>query len=196
MVLRKLNARNVDLIDTGINMNNGIIHSTILRNIKANVTMVGAVTRGIAFNIRQDVEDANIRVTGSDVKSFSAGSMKNSSLYVGVAGTPDENGDGVYDLPELVNILDGYEIKTFRIKGYRGAAGDLFTNSNVAADAIGTAQLKDVTLDNTPEDGDEGFPFGLAANTIKRLTLRQGRTNYTWPDNWLADPQDLEIRLV
>ncbi|MDY6914538.1 MAG: Ig-like domain-containing protein [Planctomycetota bacterium] len=193
-ILTKLNARNVDLINNGINMN-GIIHSIMLRNVQANITMVGVAPRGVLFRVFQAVEDANIRITGSDVRNFTTGRMTNSSLYVGVAGTPDENGDGTYDLPELINILDDHEIKVFRITGFRGAVGDLFTNSNIAADAIGTAQLRDATLDNTPDEGD-AVPFGLATNNIRRLTLRQGQTNYTWPNNWLADPQDLEIRLV
>ena len=38
----------------------------------------------------------------------------------------------------------------FMIKGYAGAAGDLFTNSNVAADSIRVMSLQNATLDDRP----------------------------------------------
>ena len=65
-----------------------------------------------------------------------------------------------------------------------------FIASDVAAWIIGTAKLTNAQLDNG------GTPFGLAANDIGHVYLRQDGTDYTWPARWLADPDDLVVRLV
>ncbi|KKK57074.1 hypothetical protein LCGC14_3058140, partial [marine sediment metagenome] len=95
-----------------------------------------------------------------------------------------------------------YSIKRLTIKGYKGVVGDLFVNSNIAADYIGTLQLRDATLDN------DGTPFGVAANTLNSLKLRRfnqvgGKSfSYKWDkttSTWIGTPtlaaQDLTVRL-
>ncbi len=190
---RALVASTMDLIDDGINMPSGIIESISLRSIQADVTMSGVGSKGVSFKIKEDVSGSNIRVSDCNVRSFLAGKMLNSSLYVGVMGTPDENTDDVYDLPEIADLLVDHKILRFTIKGYRGSTGDYFTNSNIAADYIGSVSLRNATLDNS------GEAFGLTANTLRRLSLRQDRSRYSWRNgawNPLLTADDLAVRLV
>jgi len=126
--------------------------------------------------------------------------MVNTSVYGGALGAPDANSDGVFDLPQLANLVSGFKISRLSITGYSGAGNDLFVNTNIGCDYIGTASLRNALLDNTRtvdnQTEDLGV-FGIAARTIKRLKLRQqDGANYTWPNNWLADPMDLTIRVV
>ena len=175
----------------GINMPSNIIEKMTFQNIKANITMTGLVTKGVVIKVRQAIENANIRVTGSDVRSLTTGSMINSTLYCNVLATPDANQDGVSDLPNVGDLLPGFKIRSVKIKGYRNApVTDFFTNSNIAAFEIRKVSIKNATLNNF------GEAFGITANTLKRLSLRQGRTRYKYPTKWLADPLDLTIRVV
>jgi len=199
--VRQFMASGVDLIDNGLDMT-GYIRSLRLRSIQADVLMTGVCEQPIQIRVSEQVEDSNIRITNCNVSSFQAGSMIDSSLYVGVLGAPDENADGVFDLPEVVNLLPDFRINKFTISGYRGAVGDLFVNSNISADYVGTVKLMNARLDNRDflNEEDEEMTdlgeFGFAANTLRRLSLRQDRVNYTYPTNWLAAPDDLTIRLV
>ncbi len=180
----------------GIDMSSGVIISSQLRNLSGDVVMGRYVQRGgVSFNIAQKVEDSNIRITEANVTSFTAGSMINSSLHVGVLGRPDDNGDGVTDLPSLADMRSDFKIGRVRIKGYRGAVGDLFANSNLAADSIGMVQLKNATLDN------DGETFGIATNNARlRVSLTQTtpRGRFSFRNGaWTTDPGgDLEVRLV
>ena len=194
--LNCLVGRNVDLVDEGVNMPNGLIRSLTLRNIMADITMGGATpprVRGIYFKVSQGITDSNITITNTNVHSFITGSMVRSSLYVGVSGAADVDEDGVNDLPPVADITGEFRINFLRIRGYRGAVGDLFVNSNVAAGRIGSATLKNVALDNG------GTVFGLAANTLRSAIIRQtyGRARFV-RGNWRSalDMQDMVVRLV
>jgi hypothetical protein len=204
-VLYTLNARWITLLDGGINMPDGAIRSLSLRSIRGgDVTMFGLPLAAISLKVYESIEGANIHITDGDIRSMAVGKMVNSSVYVGVMGVRDQNGDGVNDLPNAADFRDSHEIKRFTITGYSGAYGNLFVNSNLAADRLGTVSLKNAELENQPDtDGDgepdeEHEPFGLTANSLRSLSLRQGRTSYRWRNGaWLKqlDPLDLEVRL-
>ena len=194
-VLGSLRARNCDLIDGGINMANGIIGQIDLRSIQeTNVTMGGTSSKGLKVRVSENIEEANIRITMSDVKSFSAGSMVNASLFVGSLAE-DSNGDGVNDLPDVIDLFNDFELKSFRITGYKGAPTDLYVNANVAASEIGKISLMNVALNNFDENTEAPLPFGVTADTVKKLMVRQGKLKYTWPAAWLPDADDFEVRV-
>ncbi|MFH1730279.1 MAG: Ig-like domain-containing protein [Planctomycetota bacterium] len=193
--LGKLQAGDCGLIDGGIYMPNGIIEQIDLRSIQeTNVTMGGTSSKGVKMQVAENTEEANIRITMTDVKSFGTGSMINASLLVGTL-VEDSNGDGVNDLPELIDLFNDFEIKSFRITGYKGAPADLYVNANIAASEIGKVALINTTLRNLDDDSEEHVPFGITTDSLKKLTLNQGGIKYTWPDTWLATPQDLKVRV-
>jgi len=180
----------VDLLTGGISMADSVIHSVTLRSMTGNIAMTGIAPRGVTFTIRQAIQDANIWLPNADIRSITTGSMIDSSAFSGVLGPRDNDGDGVDDLPDVVDLKEGFTIHRITIRGFRGAVGDLFTNVNIAADSVLMARLRDATLDNASK------LFGVTTNNLRRLMLRQGRTNFTFGRNWLADPIDLTVRLV
>jgi hypothetical protein len=180
----------------------GYISSLSLASVRGDITMTGMAERAIRISVRNDVTESNIRIVNSSIATFSAGSMVNAALYCGVLGTPDVNTDGVWDLPTLANLRPDYRIGSVRVTGYRGAAGDLFVNSNIGCDWIGSVTLKEVMTDNTLFDG-EGDPvnlgdFGVAANTIRSLSITHDRGSYSWRNGWPAgfDPENFVVRVV
>ena len=185
--LGNLMAKRTDLNNNGIDMAGGVINRTALRSIdNADINMGAVSATDLRFQILMAIDGSNITIeNGNNVRSFFAGSMNDSSLLLDVTYV-DANVDGVYDLPALVDLNTG-TIGQFKIKGYRGAAGDLFTNSNVGADTITKAFIRDATLDNG------GEAFGLSSNTLGQLKLRQGATNYKFGVNWLGVPDDLTV---
>ncbi len=197
VVLNKLQAQNCDLIDNGINMASGIIEQISLRSIQTTDVMMGGTSaKGVRVQVRNNTEQANIRLTMASVKSFTTGSMIDSSLLVGTLGPEDSNGDGVSDLPRLIDLFGGFGIGSVKITGYKGAEGDLYVNANVAASRIGKIALMNAILENRDADTEEPVPFGVTAENIGKLTLSQGNITYTWPGTWLAAPGDLEIRVA
>ncbi len=195
-VLRQLRARDCRLMDGGINMPNGIIEQLDVRSIEeTNVTMGGTSSKGVKMRVAENTENANIRITMTDVKSFSTGSMINASLFVGSLAE-DSNGDGVNDLPAIIDLFSGFELKSVKITGYKGAGTDLYVNANIAASEIGKLSLMNVALENRDEFTEAPLPFGVTADTVKKLTLRQGKLKYTWPAAWLPDAEDLDVRIA
>jgi len=204
-VINTLNANTMDLIGNGIYMPAGTIKALYLRSIKdADVTMFGVVGKTISLTVSRSIVGSNITITDGSIQTFTAGSMIDSSLYVGVMGTRDDNGDGVADLPNVADLRKGFQIATLTITGYTGAVGDLFVNSNIAADKLGTVTLMNARLSNQPDTNGDGEPddahqlFGLTANSLKSLQLKQGKKTYRWSNGlWLGglDPLDLKVRL-
>jgi len=68
----------------GIDMPEGAIGAVSLRNVGADVTMFGLPTEGVWFRVYESVEGANITVSDGDILYFAAGSLRDSSVYVGV----------------------------------------------------------------------------------------------------------------
>ncbi len=194
--LGSLSGKATTLISNGIDMAGGIINKIVLGSLTSDVNMGGSADKGIVFKIIHDIDGSNITIGNADVRSFQIGSMNDSSLLVGVtAAVTDANNDGVYDLPALTNLNAGRTISQFKIKGYRNAVGDLFTNSNIGANTIGNVFLRNATLANG------GNPFGISSNDLGRLKLRQGRTTYkhdgaSWLGRLGLAPDDLTVRLV
>ena len=193
--LGRLQARDCDLIDGGINMPNAIIGQIDLRSIQeTNVTMGGTSSKGVKIRVAENVEEANIRISMADVKSFAAGSMINASLLVGSLAE-DSNGDGVNDLPDVIDLFNGFELKSVKITGYKGASTDLYVNANIAASEIGKVSLMNAALENRDDVTEAPLAFGITADSVKKLMLRQGKLKYNWPGAWLADSEDLEVRV-
>ncbi|MCY2930537.1 MAG: Ig-like domain-containing protein, partial [Planctomycetota bacterium] len=204
-VLTTLKAPTMTLIDNGIQMSTSAIQFIYLRSIQdADVTMAGLANGSVVFSIARSVSGSQISVTDGSIKSFSAGSLINSSVFVGVMGSTDSNGDTVYDLPVATDLRKGFSIGTLRVTGYSGATGDLFANSNIAVDSIGSVSLVAAGLSNRPDTDADGEPndaheaFGLTANSIKSLQLKQNKKSYRWIKGvWSGgfDPQDLTVRV-
>jgi len=202
-----LRGRWVDLIDNGIFMPGAGIQKIFLRNIQeADVMMFGMPIKGVSLKVYEAITNSNIWITDSNIKSLMTGSLIDSTVFVGVLGAIDANGDSVGDLPETADLLGGLEITRLKITGYRGALGNLFANSNIAADTVGRVDLMNAGLENFPDtDGDgeaddEQEPFGVTTNTVGKLTLKQGGVKYVWDvdaEDWLGGlvPLDLEIRV-
>ncbi len=193
-VLGKLNAKKVDLIGDGIAMGgaNGVIKKLSLQSIQSDVTMGGTYEKGVAIKVARDIDGADITLDQSSIKSLTAGRMNDSTVFVGVQNAADgaDAGD-LLDLPVVGDLTDGLMIKKLTVKGYKGAAGDLFTNTNIAADTIGKVSLKSATLDNAD------VVFGLTTNDLGKLKVRQADGTYTYGKTWLdAAADDLTIRLV
>lgn len=88
------------------------------------------------------------------------------------ANITDANNDGVYDLPTSMNDLlvppvgqekTMYFIKSVKIKGDKSADFSMY-NSNIAACRIDSISVAYVRVDNN------GWPFGVAADRIQKLT--------------------------
>jgi len=194
--VKKLRAPGCDLIDGGIYMESGIIRHLDVRSIQQTaVAMGGSYAKGIRIRVRQNIEGTNIRIVMSSVRSFMTGSMLDSSLLVNTLDPGDANGDGVIDLPEGIHLFRGFELRSFKITGYKGAPDDLFVNSSVAASEMGTLKLANAVLDNHDLFSEEPVPFGITAHSLRKLSLSQDRVRYKWPTNWLADPEEFEVRV-
>jgi len=187
--LGKLSGRSTDLTGDGIDMDGGVIGCLVLRNIQADVTMGAQWDRGIVLRVGRNIEGSNILIGDSGVRSFVTGAMINSSVLLDVGSPADADLDQVYDLPDVDDIDGPKLIWTLRIRGYHGAPDDLMQNANIAAAAIFSASLKQAALDN------RGSDFGLAAQAIGRLRLRQDNQTYLFGQHWLADPDDLTVRI-
>jgi len=187
--LNRLIGRKVDLIGE-VNMPAGIIRATVLRNVRADVTMGGTAARPVLFRVLRQADGADVAMPNSSVRALVVGSMIDSSFHVGVAAEADANLDGVADLPAVADLDAGRRINRVRIRGYGRAAGDLFGNSNIAADSIGWVRLKNAALANG------GAAFGLSSNRLRALRLRQAERLYRYLAKWVPDPGDLTVRLV
>ncbi len=198
-VLSNLSAMMSEL--QGVSMVNGMIHNIRVRNLTGMIYMGATDNKAIKMTISEQVRYASIIITGTNISSFTAGSMINSSLFVGVTGPQDLLGvdgkDNVFDLPNVIDLQDGFSIGKVNIKGYRGAEGFLFENSNIAAWKIKSVKFKDPRLNNGTT------PFGITATTINqgpKLSFKLGKTNHRFKDGiWSpADlgVSDLEVRLV
>jgi hypothetical protein len=152
------------------------------------------------ISILKDMTGSTISANGSKITAVKVGRMIDSTIFAGVATPPDANTDGVFDLPTALGngagqISAGHTIAAVNILGYKGApVGDLFTNSNIAANTVSLVNLKNTTLDN------DALAFGVAGHTITKVTSRQGTVTYTWTAGaWKPvtfAPQNLTVRVI
>jgi hypothetical protein len=125
----------------------------------------------------------------SGIGSVTVGGLWDSAIFAGVANVlmqlPDPGKD--FDLVET--------IRRVTVRGMAGAAASMI-NSHIAAANLGTLSLGVVQFDNL------GTPFGLAADKLTRLTYKNGKTSYAWPNTKSTEKagplpvQDFEVRLV
>lgn len=152
------------------------------------------------ISILKDMTGSTISVNGSKITAVKVGRMTDSTIFAGVATPADANTDGVFDLPTALGngagqISAGHTIAAVNILGYKGApVGDLFTNSNIAANTVSLVNLKNTTLNN------DALAFGVAGHTITKVTSRQGTVTYTWTaGQWKPTtfvPQNLTVRVI
>jgi len=107
-------------------------------------------------------------VFSGNVRSVSAGGMRNSAIFAGVAGPGDGNGDGVLDLPDPATQLalgagERCRIDSLRVTGIRGEEFN-YINTNLAAAEFGNVYVRSSWDDNGQ------VPFGIAADAIARAT--------------------------
>ncbi len=192
-VLGNLSAKTSEL--QGVTMANGVIQKMKVRNLTGLIYMGATDTKSIKMAITEKVIGANIIITGTNVSSFTAGAMIDSSLYVGVIGPQALLNNNA--MPNVIDLQDGFSIGKVNIKGYRNADGFLFVNSNIAARKIKSVKLKDPRLNNN------GNAFGITAAPVKKkpkLSFKLGKTNHRFK-NGIWSPadlgvSDLEVRLV
>ena len=131
---------------------------------------------------------SEIRSSGN-IGTVTAGVMTDSSCFAGVA-------DSINGLPaaEAASFDEIATIKSIAVKGIKGQTPPFFVNSNIAAANILSASIV------YPQNLNGGEQFGLAADYIKKLTIKK-MDGTTIPlkelkeskDSWILD--NLEIRL-
>ena len=110
--------------------------------------------------------------------------MRDSSCFARVSDTTDLDSDGVLDLPDPAVDIDYDEsatIKKITVKGLKGEQY-CFINSNIAAADILSASIVYPKKDNS------GQAFGLAADLIKALKLKDEAGTESWKN--LDKPSD------
>jgi hypothetical protein len=115
-----------------------------------------------------------------------ARAMENSKCFAGIA-------EGITGLPvaEVNSFNEIATIKRIAIKGIRGESPPYFTNSNIAAAKILNGSIV------YPQSDNNGVPFGLCADYIKKLTIKKTdgtTTSLTEPDK-SQTIDGVEIRL-
>jgi len=155
------------------------------------------------------IDACRVLSTGT-IGSITAGGLRNSTIFAGVATIRDLQGsgdapDGVLDLPEVTdlaaalpatNLLAG--IRSLTLKGMKtnGVFIDSFINSNVAAGALGKIYLCYARFENDGNPAVHAVPFGLTGRTLDGLTYRDADPThgFTWksavpvaPPAWFND---------
>ena len=141
-------------------------------------------------------------LSSGNIGTITVGEIIDSSCFAGVTTTHDVEGDGgidnVLDLPDPNTDID-YEhpatIKSIAVKGIRGRGPYCTINSNFAA-----ANILSISL-AYPQNDNDGVPFGVAADYIKKLTIKdavEGTIKFPPlynPGDGETLPPDFEIRL-
>jgi hypothetical protein len=123
--------------------------NTARGDLEANVNVTGA-TAVSSIRAAGLLEGAVITTVG-DIGTILLGGMSGSSIFAGTAARPTA----------LADFFSDQTISKFTIAGIAGFAGDLFVDSQVAAQDIGTISVRKVATAN------EGSAFGFVADTIK-----------------------------
>ena len=143
-------------------------------------------------------------LTNGNIGSIKAGGIRNSSIIAAnnAAGYSQDvqsplggiAGDGVLDLLDASELVgDSTRIKSLKITGIKGQSGKFVINSTIAATEFGTVSLRFLDTIN-------GSPFGISADYIGKLTIKDDIGTDTW--KWLETASDsivlddAEIRLV
>ena len=112
-------------------------------------------------------------LSSGNIGTITVGEIIDSSCFAGVTTTHDIEGDGgidnVLDLPDPNTDIDYSEpatIKSIAVKGVKGWGPYFTINSNFAA-----ANILSISL-AYPQNDNDGVPFGVAADYIKKLTIK------------------------
>ena len=111
--------------------------------------------------------------SGGNIGTISAGGIVDSICFAGSTAAQDIEGDGgpdgVLDLPDPntdINYSEPATIKSIAVKGIKGWGPYFTINSNFAA-----ANILSISL-AYPQNDNGGVPFGVAADYIKKLTIK------------------------
>ncbi len=128
-------------------------------DFEANLTLTDGVPTA-SISVLGKLQNSTI-TTSAGIGIVSLGAMLNSNLFVGVASRPTSVSD----------FGDPFAIQSFTIVGgIKNYAGDLFSNSQVAAQTIGAIKVQRVAA--TSGDGD----FGFVADVIRSYSRLGGPT--------------------
>jgi len=152
---------------------------TLAQAPDAKVLALGALTA------KSHIADSNI-ISGGNIGTINAGAMINSLCFAGIK-------DGVTGLPDpAVDINVAASIKSITVKGIKGEPNS-FINSNIAA-----ANILGATL-NYPRNDNNGVPFGVSADFIKSLKIKNAGGSITLKNRSLPEDSndfgDFKIRL-
>ena len=153
--------------------------------------IVGDSAQNFSLTLDQDVEDglyalryARIRnwladsviLADGHIGSVILGGVSDSVIFAGVGSTADENADGVFDLPDpAADFAAEAAISRITVTGRAtDGNGHSTVNSNFAGSEVRRVSLAGVATDNA------GTPFGLAAASLYRLTIRTDVGTSTW----------------
>jgi autotransporter-associated beta strand protein len=161
----------------------------IVGNFSGTLTLSGAgvpagkPTLG-SVSVVGTIDSSAIDVAGGNVGSFRAGRFLNSQLHVGYTPTdPNDPMSGGTFTP-------GSTIGSFRVSGYTGLTTPAFDSSWVAADIIGSVNLKSIQTANA------GKKFGVRAHT-KIGSVDAGSPSFHYLKGQpSANVDDFEVQVV
>ena len=136
-------------------------------------------------------------LTNGNIGTITTGGMVNAAILAFDGATSyetDLQNDGVLDLPLASTVLgDGTVIKKLIVKGL-GSVGPYFINSNIAATQFNYIYVAFPDFENS------GQTFGLAADYIKKMTIKtpDGTDTFKYLDDSSQNIilGDAEVRLV
>jgi hypothetical protein len=130
------------------------------------------------------VSGATLNVAGG-VKSFQAGAMQDSQLYLGYVPTTSSD-------PLAGGKFSGnFTLGSFKVIGLTGSAGPAFVNSVLAAQTVGTVSLQSVQSDNNHQ------LFGVVGHTVGSVKILLPKPGLTWDStHQVATPGDFRVDVL
>jgi len=188
----------------------GLLTAGILADFQADLTLTGA--QGVAntlgtVDVARRLQFATWDITGNvgtisvyswfrnmhlhatgNIASLTVGAMDGSTVYAGVAngvtGLPDAAAD--FAGPATIGKLVVVGIPTT-------ITPQSFYNSVIAAPTLNSVSLINVQTDNSANNG---ALFGVAGQTIRTLTWKQGNASYSWPNRWPGLTGHFVVRVI
>jgi hypothetical protein len=142
---------------TALDTNNFNLKLTQTPDTAGKILALGSLT------VKGHFYGSNIRSAGN-IGKVTAGIMTDSICFAGVA-------EGITGLPaaEAASFSETATIKSITIKGIKKEPS--YINSNIAAANILSASIA------YPQINNNGVPFGLSADNIKKLTIKKANGN-------------------
>lgn len=164
-VVDVINARSLNTLNVAGNRRSNIAGNF---NADVNLTDVTARTSMNSARIAGTLNNSNIRAVSS-IGSVQAAAVNNSNVFAGVSPTTT-------GLPTAsTDFVSNQAINNFTVNPGRGVTTPTFTNSNVAAQKIGTVRLANVSSDNA------GTTFGIASGGVNRYSRTSSTGNINRP---------------